>query len=173
MFWNSKYSCHWQLQIKKQLNHTFLTVSAKLCWVYCLLFRILFKDFFDFRFSANLSLKKKFLPLPTERERVGRVGENPGNEVVHPNPWKFWNFFTCHYIFPLRIAGLIFVVSEPIQGFVQRPLDSDSGWQELFFLYESFLFSVGFARVLQSLLSRYIPENLQDIYCFICSYSSG
>lgn len=45
LFWNSKYNCHWQLQIKKQLNHTFLTVSAKLCWVYCLLFRILFKDF--------------------------------------------------------------------------------------------------------------------------------
>ena len=38
----------------------------------------------------------------------GRVGENPGNEVVHPNPWKFWNFLPCHYIFPVRIPGLIF-----------------------------------------------------------------
>ena len=89
----------------------------------------------------------------------GRVGENPGNEVVHPNPWKFWNFLPCHYIFPVRISrGSFFFVFEPIQGFVQRPLDSDSGWQELFFLYESFLFSVGFARVLQSLLSSYMPE---------------
>ena len=34
----------------------------------------------------------------------GRVGENPGNEVVHPNPWKFWNFLPCHYIFPVRIS---------------------------------------------------------------------
>ena len=116
-----------------------------------------FQRFYSLRFSANLSLKKPTILapqtrlnnfssnslVPTERERVGRVGENPGNEVVHPNPWKFWNFLTCHYIFPLRIAGLIFFfVSEPVQGFVRRPLDSDSGWQELFFLYESFLFSV-------------------------------
>ena len=42
---------------------------------------------------------------------MGRVGENPVNEVVHPNPWKFGSFLTCHYIFPLRIAGLIFFLS--------------------------------------------------------------
>lgn len=45
LFWNSKYNRHWQLQIKKQLNHTSLTVSAKLCWVYCLLFRICLEFF--------------------------------------------------------------------------------------------------------------------------------
>ena len=176
MFWNSKYNFHRQLQIKKQLNHTFLTVSAKLCWVYCLLFRILFKDFLTSVFRQIFLLKKTTILapqtrlnnfssnnlVPTERQRVGRVGENPGNEVVHPNPWKFWNFLTCHYIFPLRIAGLIFVVSEPIQGFVQRPLDSDSGWQELFFLYA--LRPFYFRWALQESCNRYFRDISLKIY---------
>lgn len=90
---------------------------------------------------------------------MGREGENPGNEVCSSKSLEILKFFNLSLHLSFTYCGAhFFFVSEPIQRFVRRPLDSDSGWQELFFLYECFLFSVGFARVLQSLLSRYMPE---------------
>ena len=121
-----------------------------------------FQRFYNLRFSANLSLKKPTILapqtrlndfssnslVPTERERVGRVGENPGNEVVHPNPWKFWNFLTCHYIFPLRIAGLIFFCL-----WAHTRICTETTWQWL--RVARVVFPV---RVLFIFGSRYMPE---------------
>ena len=95
--------------------------------------------------------------LRIEREWEGR--REPWERGCSSKSLKILKFFTLSLHLSCTHSGAhFFFVFEPIQGFVQRPLDSDSGWQELFFLYESFLFSVGFARVLQSLLSRYMPE---------------
>ena len=136
-----------------------------------------FQRFYNLRFSANLSLKKPTILapqtrlndfssnslVPTERERVGRVGENPGNEVVHPNPWKFWNFLTCHYIFPLRIAGLIFFLSlSPYKDLYGDHLTVTQGGKSCFSCTSPFYFRF-----------EIYAWNLQDIYSFICSYSSG
>ena len=174
--------------MKKQLNHSFLTVSAKLCWVYCLLFRILFKDFLTFVFRQIFLLKKKqqFLPLkhgwmifhPTtsflrsEREWDGKE-RTLETRFVHPNPWKFWNFLTCHYIFPLRIAGLIFFCL-----WAHTRICTETTWQWLrvarvvFPVRVLFIFG-GLCKSFAIAAFEIYAWNLEDIYCFICSYSSG
>ena len=78
----------------------------------------------------------------------GRVGENPGNEVVHPNPWKFWNFLPCHYIFPVRIPGLIFFCL-----WAHTRICTETTWQWL--RVARVVFPV---RVLFIFGSRYMPE---------------
>ena len=72
------------------------------------MFRILFKDFLTFVFRQIFLLKKKtkilapqtrlndFSPnnlVPRERERVGREGENPGNEVCSSKSLEILKFF--------------------------------------------------------------------------------
>ena len=89
----------------------------------------------------------------------GRVGENPGNEVVHPNPLKILKFFTLSlHLSCTHQPGLIFFCL-----WAHTRICTETTWQWLrvarvVFPVRVLLFSVGFARVLQSLLSRYMPE---------------
>ena len=128
LFWNSKYNCHWQLQIKKQLNHTFLTVSAKLCRVYCLLFRILFKDFITFVFR-QISLWKKNNSCPSNTvewcfiqqprsygaRESGTGRREPWERGCSSKSLEIWKFFNLSLHLSFTHCGAhFFFVFEPI-----------------------------------------------------------
>lgn len=85
--------------------------------------------------------------LGSEREWDGKE-TTLGTRFVHPNPWKFWNFLTCHYIFPLRIAGLIFFCL-----WAHTRIFTETTWQWL--RVARVVFPV---RVLFIFGSRYMPE---------------